>query len=281
VDRHIARVAAEKQLTPNGSFARLEVGAVRDAETIQNRQRGLLFGPFLPNRVVDPGRYTRIVAALEWNPDVQMDLTRERIGGTIRSEIGFGDFAYQRTEAAITTRSDVGEVRLIGRLYGGMVTGTPVTQQLFEIGSSQNLPGYDYKAFAGNRAWIARATAQYGLPWLRAPFPLISGFVVPAIAPELDLGVQTGMAWASDDEAREAVRRLGDRVDEVTGEPVLDPDTGEPIPLSVPTEQLRATMSFGLRVLSGSVYVGFAMPIDATRDTRRGLRFVFGFGRQL
>ena len=100
-----------------------------------------LFGPFLPNRVVDPGRYTRIVAALEWKPDVQMGLTRERIGGTIRSEIGFGDFTYQRTEAAITTRSDVGEVRLIGRLYGGMVTGTPVTQQLFEIGSSQNLPG--------------------------------------------------------------------------------------------------------------------------------------------
>ena len=281
VDRHIARVAAEKQLTRSGSFARLEVGAVRDAETIQNRRKGLLFGPFLPNRVVDPGRYTRIVAALEWNPDVQMDLTRERIGGTIRSEIGFGDFTYQRTEAAITTRSDVGEVRLIGRLYGGMITGTPVTQQLFEIGSSQNLPGYDYKAFAGDRAWIARATAQYGLPWLRAPFPLISGFVVPAIAPELDLGVQTGMAWASDDESRDAVRRLGDRVDEVTGEPVIDPETGEPIPLSVPTEQLRATMSFGLRVLSGSVYIGFAMPIDATRDTRRGLRFVFGFGRQL
>jgi NADH-quinone oxidoreductase subunit M len=104
---------------------------------------------------------------------------------------------------------------------------------------------------------------------------------IPAMAPELDLGVQTGMAWASDDEARDAVRRLGDRIDEVTGEPVIDPNTGEPIPLSVPTEQLRATMSFGLRVLSGSVYVGFAMPIDATRDTRRGLRFVFGFGRQL
>ena len=91
VDRHIARVAAEKQLTANGSFARLEVGAVRDAETFQNRRRGWLFGPFPPNRVVDPGRYGRIVANLEWNPDVQMDLTRERIGGAIRSEVGFGD----------------------------------------------------------------------------------------------------------------------------------------------------------------------------------------------
>jgi hypothetical protein len=281
VDRHIARVAAEKLLTGNGSFARLEVGAVRDAETFQNRRRGLFFGPFPPNRVVDPGRYGRVVATLEWNPDVQMDLTRERIGGSIRSEIGFGDLAYQRTEAAITTRRDVGDVLLIGRLYGGMLTGTPLTQQLFEMGSNQNLPGYDYKAFAGDRAWIARATAQYRLPYLRAPFPLIAGFVVPAIAPELDLGVQTGMAWASDDEARDAVRRLGDKVDEVTGEPILDPDTGEPIPVSVPTEQLRATMSFGLRFLSGAVYAGFAIPIDATRDTRRGLRFVFGFGRQL
>jgi hypothetical protein len=281
VDRHLARVAAEKLLTPNGSFARLEVGAVRDAETIQNRRRGLLFGPFPPNRVVDPGRYGRVIATLEWNPDVQMDLTRERIGGTLRSEIGFGDLAYQRTEAAITTRRDVGQVLLIGRLYGGMLTGTPLTQQLFEVGSNQNLPGYDYKAFAGDRAWIARATAQYGLPFLRAPFPLIAGFVIPAIAPELDLGVQTGMAWASDDQARDAVRRLGDKVDEVTGEPIIDPDTGEPIPVSVPTEQLRATMSVGLRFLSGAVYAGFAMPVDATRDTRRGLRFVFGFGRQL
>ena len=68
VDRHIARVAAEKLLTPNGSFARLEVGAVRDAETFQNRRKGLLFGPFPPNRVVDPERYERIVANMEWNP---------------------------------------------------------------------------------------------------------------------------------------------------------------------------------------------------------------------
>jgi hypothetical protein len=281
VDRHIVRVAAEKVLTSNGSFARLEAGVVRDAETVQQRRRGLFFGPFLPNRVVDPGRYTRIVATAEWNPDVQMDLTRERAGGTIRSEIAIGDLEYQRTEAALIARRDVGHVLLIGRLYGGILTGTPPTQALFEIGSSQNLPGYDYKAFAGDRAWVARATAQYALPYLRSPFPLIAGFVIPAIAPELNLGVQTAMAWASDDQARAAVRRLGDKVDEVTGAPVIDPETGGPVPVSVPTEELRATASFGLRFFSGAVYTGFALPIDATRDTRRGLRFVFGFGRQL
>ena len=104
---------------------------------------------------------------------------------------------------------------------------------------------------------------------------------MPAIAPELNVGIQTGMAWASNDEGRAAVRRLGDRVDEVTGEPIIDPDTGEPVPVSVPTDKLRATASVGVRVLSGAVYIGFALPIDATRDTRRNLRFVFGFGRQL
>jgi hypothetical protein len=159
-----------------------------------------------------------------------------------------------------------------------MLTGTPLTQQVFEIGGNQNLPGYDYKAFAGDRAWIARVTAQYGLPYLRAPFPLIAGFVIPAIAPELDLGVQTGMAWASDDQARDAVRRLGDKVDDETRQPILDPDTGEPVPVSVPTEKLRATMSVGVRFLSGSVYAGFALPIDATRDTRRGLASSSGSG---
>jgi hypothetical protein len=51
------------------------------------------------------------------------------------------------------------------------------------------------------------------------------------------------------------------------------------VPVSVPTKNLRATGSLGLRALSGAVYIGIALPIDATRDTPRGLRFVFGFGR--
>ena len=281
VDRHVARVALERLLTSHGSYVRLEAGAMRDAETSDSRRRGLLFGPFIPNRVVDPGRYARVVATMEWNPDVQADITRERYGGSIRYELGTGDLDYQRTEASLITRYDAGHVVLIGRMYGGMLTGTPPTQQLFEIGGTNNLPGYDYKAFAGDRAWIARGTAQYALPYLRSPFPFIAGFVMPAIAPELNVGIQTGMAWASNDEARAAVRRLGDRVDEVTGEPIIDPDTGEPVPVSVPTDKLRATASVGVRVLSGAVYIGFALPIDATRDTRRNLRFVFGFGRQL
>ncbi|HTK52475.1 MAG TPA: hypothetical protein VL308_11335 [Gemmatimonadaceae bacterium] len=281
VDRHVARVALERLLTPHGSYVRVEAGAMRDAETVDSRRRGLFFGPFVPNRVVDPGRYARVVATMEWNPDVQADITRERYGGSIRYELGAGDLDYQRTEAALITRYDAGHVVLIGRLYGGMLTGTPPTQQLLEIGGSNNLPGYDYKAFAGDRAWIARGTAQYALPYLRSPFPLIAGFVLPAIAPELNFGIQTGMAWATDDQARAAVRRLGDRVDEETGQPIIDPNTGEPVPVSVPTDQLRATASLGVRVLSGAVYLGFALPIDATRDTRRNLRFVFGFGRQL
>jgi len=223
----------------------------------------------------------RAIARIEWNPDVQADLTRERFGGAVRYELGDGDLDYQRAEAVLLGRRDVGPVLLIGRLYGGVATGDVPTQQLFEIGSTQNLPGYDYKAFAGDRAWIARATGQYALPLLRAPFPLVAGFVVPAIAPELDIGVQTGMAWASDDQARDAVRRLGDKVDEQTGEVLIDPATGAPVPASIPTEQLRATASIGLRLLSGAVYVGIAVPIDATRDTRRAARLVLGFGRQL
>jgi hypothetical protein len=281
VDRHVARVAVERLLTSHGSYVRVEGGAMRDAETFDSRRRGLFFGPFVPNRVVDPGRYARVVATMEWNPDVQADITRERYGGSIRYELGAGDLDYQRTEASLITRYDPGRFVLIGRLYGGVLTGTPPTQQLFEIGGTNNLPGYDYKAFAGDRAWIARGTAQYALPYLRSPFPFIAGFVLPAIAPELNLGIQTGMAWASDDQARAAVRRLGDKVDEVTGQPIIDPGTGEPVPVSVPTDKLRATASVGVRVLSGSVYLGFALPIDATRDTRRNLRFVFGFGRQL
>ena len=89
------------------------------------------------------------------------------------------------------------------------------------------------------------------------------------------------MAWASDDEARASVRRLGDKVDEETGDVLIDPATGQPVPASVPTEKLRATASIGFRLLSGALYGGIAFPIDATRDTRRAVRLVFGFGKQL
>jgi hypothetical protein len=279
VDRHVARVAVERLLTQSGTYMRLEVGAARDAETVQHRAKGWLFGPFRPNRVVEPGRYVRTIVEVEWNPDVRADLTRERFGGGVRYERGDGDLDYQRAEAVLVARHDLGRVLLIARLFGGAASSTVPTQQLFEIGGQQNLPGYEYKAFAGDRAWTARGTARYGIPILRSPFPLVAGFVIPAIAPELNFGVQTGMAWASDDAARNAVRRLGDQVDENTGDVLIDPQTGEPVPVSVPTKNLRATTSLGLRALSGAVYIGVALPIDATRDTQRGLRLVFGFGR--
>jgi hypothetical protein len=95
------------------------------------------------------------------------------------------------------------------------------------------------------------------------------------------MGVQTGMAWASNDQARAAVRRLGDKVDTSTGQVEIDPETGQPVPASVPTEALRATASFGVRLFGSTVYLGVALPIDATHDMRRGLRFVYGFSRQL
>ena len=94
-------------------------------------------------------------------------------------------------------RTWAGRWELIGRAHAGVLLGRPPTQQLFELGAQQNLPGYDYKAFAGDRAWSVRGTAHYDLPLWRAPFPLIAGFVIPAIAPSLSLGLQGGMAWAS------------------------------------------------------------------------------------
>jgi hypothetical protein len=281
VDRRLVSVGFERELKFGGTHVHAQVGRVRDDETVTNRRRGFFFGPFRPNRMVDSGTYTRAIIALEWNPDAQADVTREHFGGATRVEAGSGDLDYQRVEGSMIARTWVGRWELIGRAHAGVLLGHPPTQQLFELGAQQNLPGYDYKAFAGDRAWSVRGTAHYDLPLWRAPFPIIAGFVIPAIAPSLSLGLQGGMAWASDDEARAAVDRLGVEVDEETGAPVLDPDTGLPIPVSVPTTALRATTSVGVRLLSGAVYMGLAMPIDATRDTRRGLRFVVSWGRQL
>jgi len=199
-------------------------------------------------------------------------MTRERFGGGVRYEQGDGDIDYQRLEGVFIARQHVSSLLFIERLYGGLLGGTVPTQQLFEIGSTQNLPGYEYKVFAGNRAWIVRGTVQYPIQILRGAIPILAGFVIPPLAPDLAMGVQTGMAWATNDQARDAVRRLGSTV---------DPETGEPEPVSVPTDRLRATASFGLRLVGGSVYLGVALPIDATHDMPRGLRFVYGYARQL
>ena len=281
LERRVARLTAENLLTPMGIHVRLELGFVRDTGVVQHRKQGIFFGPFRPNRIVDPGQSVRSIALVEWNPDIHADLTRERFGGGVRYERADGDLDYQRVEGVFIARQNVRSLLFIERLYGGLVGGTVPTQQLFEIGSTQNLPGYDYKAFAGDRAWIARGTVQYAIPTLRSPIPIITGFVIPPLAPDLVMGVQTGMAWASNDQARDAVRRLGDKVDSNTGEVVIDLETGQPVPVSVPTEALRATASFGLRLLGGSVYLGVALPIDATHDMRKGLRFVYGFSKQL
>jgi hypothetical protein len=111
---------------------------------------------------------------------------------------------------------------------------------LFELGKNQNLPGYDYKEFAGDQAVVARALAIYRLPWLGAPLRVTDRLWMPPIAPSLALGVQSGWTRASSAAALANVTALG----------------------SVPTGHPRASVSLTFRVLGGSIGFGVAHAID-------------------
>jgi hypothetical protein len=94
-------------------------------------------------------------------------------GARVYYERGDGDLDYQRVELRGATRWNRGRVTVAGRADAGQVFGAIIPpQQLFELGSSEALPGYSYKEFAGNRAALLRGMAMYRLDVWKAPLRL-------------------------------------------------------------------------------------------------------------
>lgn len=222
---------------------RLETGLADDrgAEVHLARSPVGIGEDFRANRIVRDGRYWRSVVVFEWRPDVALEFLRPGRGVRLTYERGDGAvIRYQRAEARLTWRANRGALALGTRLDLGLVDPSAPPQQFFELGRNQNLPGYDYKEFAGDQAAVLRGLVLVRSPWLAAPIQVTSRFWLPAVAPALALGLQAGWARASTPEALATTTLLG----------------------SVPTDHPRASASLTVRFFGGAAGVGVARPID-------------------
>jgi hypothetical protein len=247
------------------ALVRAEVGLGSDRWLATRVRRGLFVGDsgFRQNRGVDVGSYVRTAAALELHPDVNAEFMSPGMGATLRYERGDGELDWQRAEVRVVGRRNWRRVTYAARVDAGvLLSGSPPPQQLFELGQSQNLPGYGYKEFAGDRAAVVRLMGAYTLPYLGAPMRFGRRWALPSPSPALAAGVQSGWAEASDSAALASIARLGVRGDPNTGEPVLDPVTGAPVPVSRPTGGIRSSVELGVRLFGGSMFLGASRPID-------------------
>jgi hypothetical protein len=175
------------------------------------------------------------------------------VGAQLHYERADGNLKWQRIEARLAARRELGPFQLYARGDAGIIPGKPVPQALFEIGSEQGLSSYGYKEFAGDRAAIIRTNLGYTLPILRAPIRLPSQLILPGLAPGIAAGVHGAWTEISSDDAQRAVTALGQQEDEETG--VL-------IPLSRPTNGMRASAEILATFFSGALALGVTRPID-------------------
>jgi hypothetical protein len=247
----VTRTSADRRL-----LTRAELGYADDRPLVAHLTRGPFGGPpFLANRPIDPGGYVRTSLAFHWNPDVAAEFVRPGAGGTVSYGRGDGQLNYQRAELRLSARTNPGRWTFASRFDAGALFGPDrPRQQLFELGSTQNLPGYEYKEFAGDQAALLRGMAMYRLDIWQAPIRVTTRLWLPALAPALSVTAQAGWTGASGRTARLAVARLA--------------------PGSTVTGEARSSVAAGIRFFGGAVGVMAARAVDHSAPWR--LRFQFG-----
>lgn len=254
VDRRTAGLLVQHNVgRAQDGFVRLEVAAAQDRDVRVNMTESPvgLGQPFRPNRAVTPGDYARSVITFEWRPDVALEFLRPGMGARLIYERADGQLRYQRAEARFTSRLNFGGLAFGARLDVGAVTPDGPPQQFFELGSNQNLPGYDYKQFAGDQAAVLRGQVFHGFGIWGAPIRLSPRVWLPPISPGLAVGVQAGYARASNAVALNTVQLLGS---ETTG-------------------HVRSSAAVTLRLFGQAVGVGMARPLDYPAQWRWILEF--------
>lgn len=257
VDRRSVMLSAARLLPGRfGNAVRVDVGMADDRRASRTMDQGLLGGrEFRPNRNVLEGRWVRTALTFDWRPDISGEMMRVGYGGRIYYERGDGDLDYHRVELRWATRWNRGQVTVAGRADAGQVFGAIIPpQQLFELGSSEALPGYDYKEFAGNRAALLRAMAMYRLGVWKSPLRLSTRFWLPSPSPALAVAVHAGWTDISTNAARLAIAQLGSV-----------PDTTSLAlwrPVSRASDGVRATLTAGIRFFGGAVGLLLARPLD-------------------
>lgn len=258
VDRRSATLLLQRFLGNDwDGLVRLESGYAQDRDM---RERWLesptgLGGAFRRNRPARSGDYWRNVLTFEWRPDVALEFLRPGVGTKLVYERGDGELRYQRAEGRFTIRVNRGRLALGTRLDVGAVSPDAPPQQFFELGANQNLPGYDYKQFAGDQAAVLRGQIYRGFGILGAPVRITQRVWLPPMAPGLALNVQAGYVRATTAASRNTVLQLG----------------------STETGHVRSSAALTLRFFGQAVGLGIARPLDYPA----GWRWVLELGQRL
>jgi hypothetical protein len=276
VDRTGAAAYVARRLTRSTVrplVARLEAGVMRDAAMPRVVDEApIAWGAmsdtgFRQNRGVVEGRYTRVIAQLELDPDMAAQSLRPGVGALLHAEHARGDLDYTRLEARLMGRRTWagawGSTSLVLRGDAGALLGTgngtgdtPLPpQQLFEMGGiGAVLPAYEYKEFAGDRALLGRTMVLHTFPLLRRPMRLTRSFALPGLAPGFSVGWQSGWASIGDDGGRAEARAalLG----------LAPPGSAPGTLMSRPTDGVRSTLDLRLRFFGGNVSVGAAKAVE-------------------
>ena len=176
------------------------------------------------------------------------------VGASVDYLRGDGAVDFQRVEFSFNARTNTGRWTFASRFDAGAVFGNVPPQHLFEIGAEHNLPGYEYKEFAGNQAAVLRGIAMFRTNVLTAPIRLVGRFWLPAAAPALSVSLQSGWTGASNGAARESIARLGSRA-------VPAPNVRLAAASTI-TGDARASVAAGIRFFGGSVGLMMARPVD-------------------
>jgi hypothetical protein len=277
LDRLGAGLGVTRRLDQSGSIAQVEVATVEDRAVVRHMERSLAQWRLRENRNIAEGSYFRTRAVFELNPTVSPIFAQDGIGFRGELEYGTGDLDYTRVEARVAMRKRLSPFIFIGRVHAGAVFADhPPPQQLYELGGPAGLPGYEYKEFAGDRALLFRTRITYPLPMLDTPIRIGKGVTLPSLSPAISFGWQTGIADVRNAGGTAAVRALGDQRDDKTGELVLDPVTGDPLPVAVPTDEFHHSVDIRIGFFGDALAVGFARALEPGRKTT----FIFAFGRQ-
>ncbi|HUQ20966.1 MAG TPA: hypothetical protein VM099_15210 [Gemmatimonadaceae bacterium] len=270
LDRRAVTLFASRKLSNRRSLLRFEIGPGSDRAVAQHASRGLYVqgDGFRPNRAITPGKFFRTFGSIELNPQVSGLFVDRGVGVTLQYERGDGELRWQRVELHTAARREIGPLQIFARANAGTLIGNPIPQAMFEIGSSEGLTGYGYKEFGGDRAAIGDAIVGYTFPFLRAPMHLPEELIAPGIAPGIAFGIHGAWAEASDPAAENALLLLGSNMDSVSGNVV---------PLSRPTDGIRASVEALVTFFSGSLAIGVARPIDQAGHWKITGRVGLGF----
>ncbi len=253
------------------SLVALQLGPGRDRAVQQHISRGLYVAPgegFRPNRGIREGNYFRSVVSIDVNPEVSGMFVDRGIGARLYYERADGTVYWQRAELRLAARREIGPFQLYARADGGTLLGKAAPQVMFELGGDEGLTAYGYKEFAGDNAALARAVLGYTFPFLRAPIRLPSQLIVPGLAPGVAAGIHGGWTEVSNAAAQKALLELGT---------TTDPVSGLPVPLSRPTDGVRASAEFLFTLFNGAAAMGVTRVIDRRGPWKFTARIGQGF----